>query len=225
MGRQLEIHAGVEGPFEVVGIVGNVKHASLESIEEPMLYVPTAQHPFRSMSIAVRTHNAPLTLVATVRQEVGALDANLPVYALRTMNQVVASTAGERRFAMVLLAVFAGLALLLAAVGVYGVTAFTVQQRRSEFGVRMALGAQRRDILGLVLGQGMLLTGVGLIVGCSGALLLSRSLESLLFGIGKTDPLTFLGVTLVLALISSLAGYVPARRATRVDPAVVLRNE
>ncbi len=170
------------------------------------------------MTVAVRTASNPENFVASVREQVFALDKDQPVSRVRTMSQVVADALAQRRLSMALLGGFAALALVLAAVGIYGVVSYAVSQRMHEIGIRMALGAQPRDILKLVVGRGMMLTLVGVGVGLAGAFGLTRFLESLLFGVSATDPATFAGVAL-------LACYIPARRATRVDPLVALRYE
>jgi putative ABC transport system permease protein len=173
----------------------------------------------------VRASGDPLALVSAARGELQKLDPELPMAALATMDQLLADSLSRSRFTMLLLGIFAAVALLLAAVGIYGLIAYSVTQRTQELGIRIALGAQRRDVLRLVLVQGTRLTLLGLALGVLAALALSRLLATLLFGVTATDPLTFAGVAALLAFVALLACFLPARRATRVDPLVALRYE
>jgi ABC-type antimicrobial peptide transport system permease subunit len=173
----------------------------------------------------LRTKTSPQAIVAAVKKEIRELDPDLPLYNVRSMTQRVDESLARRRFTMLLLAVFAALALALAAVGIYGVIAYLVSQGRREIGIRIALGAMPRDILRLVLGQGSALTLAGVIVGLAGAFGFARFISSLLFGITATDALTFTAVPLLLIMIALLATYIPARRAARVDPVITLRCE
>jgi putative ABC transport system permease protein len=177
------------------------------------------------MTIVVRTANEPLALVSAVRNELQQMDPEQPMAAVSTMDQLLAGTLSRSRFTMLVLGVFAALALVLACVGIYGVIAYSVTQRTQEFGIRMALGANRRDVFRLVFGQGgrLILLGTGL--GIVAALIITRLMATLLYGISATDPLTFATVALLLALVALAACYIPARRATRVDPIVALRYE
>lgn len=211
--------------MEVVGVVGDEKNSSLSKTAEPAIYFSHRQFSYRSMSIAVRTTAAPLGLLNTVRNEVWALDRNLPVSNVKTMDQRMGEAVAQPRFSAVLLGLFAALALLLAAVGIYGVISYTVEQRTHEIGIRMALGAGRRDVLRLVIRQGMLLTLTGVVTGLGAAFGLTRLLSSLLFGVSATDPWTFVLISLLLITIALLACWIPARRATKVDPIVALRYE
>jgi putative ABC transport system permease protein len=156
---------------------------------------------------------------------VQSVDPGIPVFAVRTLNEVVAKSLADRRFALTILAVFAGVALLLASIGIYGVMAYTFSQRTHEIGVRVALGAQRSDILRMALGEGMLLVAVGLGVGLIGAAIVTRFLRSMLFSVTATDPLTFASIALLLAAVALLACFIPAQRATQVDPLVALRED
>jgi len=177
------------------------------------------------MYVAVRTTGNPEMLTAALRSQVSDLDPELPLFEVRTMDQAVASSLGTRRLTNLLIAGFAATALLLAAVGIYGVTSLNVTGRIHEFGIRMALGATTRDVLSLVVFQGLRLALIGLVFGIGGALLITRFMSSLLFGVSATDPWIFSYVALLLASVALLACYIPARRATKVDPLVALRYE
>ncbi|HYN85038.1 MAG TPA: ABC transporter permease [Pyrinomonadaceae bacterium] len=209
----------------VVGVVGDVKDHGLGAGDVAAMYVPARQEPGRSMHLLVRTHAEPSTLVAAVRAEVNAVDADLALTQVGTMDELLASSLGQPRYRAALLGAFAGVALLLAAVGIYGVLAYAVSQRTREIGIRLALGAQRGDILRMVVGRGMALTLLGVAVGLAASLLLTRYLASLLYGVSSTDPATFAAVVAVLAAVALLACLIPARRATKVDPMVALRYE
>ena len=177
------------------------------------------------MTLSVRTENDPLSLVSAVRNEIFAVDKNQPVYDIQTMEQRMATSIAARQFSMFLLTVFSGLALLLAAVGIYGVISYSVLQQSHEIGIRMALGAGKGDVLKMVVGQGMLLAVFGVAVGLILAFVLSRFLASMVFGVSALDPATFMGVTLLLSAVAFLATYIPAKRATRIDPMIALRYE
>jgi ABC-type antimicrobial peptide transport system permease subunit len=178
-----------------------------------------------TMYLALRTQRDPLSLVSSVRAEVRRLDPSLPVAEVRTMSRVVYESVAQPRFVAFLVLVFSLVALTLAAVGTYGVLAYMVEQRTQEIGVRMALGAQAREVLRMVLAQGAWLVGTGLVLGVAGAIALRKVLASVLFGVAPTDPVIFAVVFLVLSLVGLTACYLPARRATRVDPLVALRQE
>ncbi len=211
------------GPWAtVVGVVATAQLKDLTEESKGTFYLPT--YSGRS-TLVVRTTGDPRTLTQAIRQQVQAVDGNQPIYDVKTMDQRVSATLDTRRFAVVLLGMFGGLAILLAAIGVYGVLAFAVAQRRREIGIRMALGAQARDVLQMVIKQGMSVVLWGVTLGFAGAYLLTRLMQSLLFGVTATDPLTFGGVSLLLSLVAVLACYIPARRATKVDPLVALRYE
>ncbi|MGA7623072.1 MAG: ABC transporter permease [Candidatus Acidiferrales bacterium] len=210
--------------LNIIGVVGDVKTDSLELQEAPHIYLSDFQAPAYNSVIYLRTAGDPGTLGDAIRPEVEAVDPNVPVYAVRTMEDVIARSMAERRFALQILDFFAGVALLLAAIGIYGVMAYTFSQRRHEIGIRMALGAQPRDILRMALSEGMTLVAVGLGSGLVGALILTRFLRSMLYAVSPNDPLTFVALPALLAAVALLACFVPARRATQVDPLVALRD-
>jgi ABC-type antimicrobial peptide transport system permease subunit len=178
------------------------------------------------MTVAVRSSGIePSALLQMVRREIAAVDPNVPIAEIRTMQEMVASSVAPWRFTMALLSVFAGVALLLASVGIYGVLAYAVNQRRREVGIRMSLGAQRRDVLQLFLSQGMAVTFFGIVIGLGGAWAATRIMRSLLYSVSPTDPLVFLSVPLAFAAVALLASFLPARKATRVNPVTALRSE
>jgi putative ABC transport system permease protein len=212
-------------PSEIIGVVGDVHQMGLDTAPEPTVYWPHPELVMTGMTILVRTSNDPLALVTTIRGELQQLDPDLPMAAVATMDQLLSDSLSRSRFTMLLLGIFSAVALVLAAVGIYGLIAYSVTQRTQELGIRIALGAQRRDVLRLVLGQGARLTLLGVTLGLLAALAISRLLASMLFGVSATDPLTFAGVVALLATVALLASFIPARRATRVDPIVALRYE
>ncbi|HET8677324.1 MAG TPA: ABC transporter permease, partial [Blastocatellia bacterium] len=215
-----------ENPMrEIVGVVGDVKHQGLKGNAVPEFYFAQAQMPVSSMTLVVRTAGDPHALVGAIRKEVQAMDANAPVFSVVTAEEYISRSVASTRFNMTLLAVFAGVALLLTAVGLYGVISFSVSQSTHEIGIRMALGAQTADVLKLVVGQGLVLTMIGVIFGVAAAFVLTRLLKTLLYGVAPTDPLTFVVVSASLVVVSLLACYLPARRATKVDPLTALRYE
>jgi len=213
----------------VVGVVGDVKYSGLDAKPSPTLYVPYTEQDWtgwaRSMSLVVRTSVDPSSIVSPLRQELGRLDKDLPLSQVHTMNELIDQSVVHQRFRAWLLGAFSALALLLAAVGIYAVISHMVGQRTREIGIRMALGATRKEILQLILGQASWLALIGICIGVAGALLLTRILRSLLFSVSATDPLSFALMCALLALIALLAGYVPAIRATKVNPIVALRYE
>jgi putative ABC transport system permease protein len=211
--------------FEIVGVTANVR--SLELREEPPaeLYFALTQNPFENMAIVIRSTVEPASVAPALRQAVADVDRTVPVSDIKTMEHIVSESVTQPRFNLFLLGLFGGIALLLSAAGIYGVTAYTVTQRTHELGIRIALGAQVADVLRLVLGQGMIVIGIGLVVGLMASFALLRLMRSLLFGVGENDPLTFVAITLVLLLVALLACYIPSRRATKVDPLTALRYE
>jgi putative ABC transport system permease protein len=210
---------------EIVGIVGDVKHRNLWQPPDPESYLPYEQDSMGAMNIVVRSASDPLRLLPAIREQVHALDAALPIYQAERMEEYVAASVAQRRFTGLLCAVFAGAGLLLAVVGLFGVMSYSVAQRTHEIGIRVAVGAEKPDILRLILTEGIGITAVGIAVGLLGALAVGGVVKSQLFGVSATDPLTFLLVVLALGLVALAACYVPARRATRVDPLVALRYE
>lgn len=213
------------GPMEIIGVVGDTRFGQLDGDIRPAIYYPYAQSPTFGLTLLARTDGPPLSLAGAVKTQLWSLDAELPAQYINSMRGLIDGTLALPRFTMLLLGAFAGLALILAAVGIYGVIAYSVSQRTQEIGVRMALGARRRDVFRLVLGQGMMLTGLGVLLGLAGALALTRFLTSLVFEVSVTDPVTYLAVAALLSSIALLACYIPARRAMRVDPLVALRCE
>jgi putative ABC transport system permease protein len=222
--------------FEIVGVAGNIKHESLNEEPGATLYIPLAQAPksiisFLTGSLNIVVRGAPSALndahalASAVRHEGQAVDPEVPVSNIRTMDQFLARALAAQRFNLWLLAIFAGAALLLAAAGLYGVMAYVVTARTREIGLRMALGAQTKDVLRLIVGQGMKLALLGMVVGLAASYALTRLMARLLFSVSATDPATFAFIVLLLTIVALLACYLPARRATRVNPIVALHNE
>ena len=225
LGKRISLaHDGTDWTT-IVGVVGDTRDIGPAHAPEPQMYMPYAQRSLGGIAVVLRSSRDPRALASEARAAVAALDPEQPVYGFRTMDEVVASSLGQPRFRTLLLVLFGAVALALASVGIYGVMAYSVSQRTQEIGIRMALGAGARDVLKLVLGQTLRLALVAVAVGIAGALALSRSLSSLLYGVAPTDPTTFVVVALLLVGIAGLAAYVPARRAARVDPTVALRSE
>jgi putative ABC transport system permease protein len=232
IGKRLSVWAAFRGQRrdekfmrEIVGVVGDTKTDSLTGEGAMQIYVPHAQDAhWNFMGLVIRTTSDPAAFARAVRREVQAIDKDQPVYNIRTMDDVVANSLGTRRVSMQLFTVFAIAALLLAAVGIYGVMAYSVTQRTREIGIRIALGAQKSDVLGLVIRQGMALAVIGVVVGLAGAFALTRLIANLLFGVDATDPATFLWIPVLLAGVSFFACYLPARRAARLDPIKALAS-
>lgn len=219
---------------EIVGVVRHVEHNNLEeqATRRPQVYLSFNQIPVdrlpgstRRINLLTRTDVEPTSLAPAVRAEIAALNKDQPIFNVRTMDQIVSQSVAPRRFSMLLLTVFAVVALMLASIGIYGIMSYSVTQRTREIGLRMTLGAQRGNVLRMVIGQGMKLALVGVVMGLIASLALTRTMKTLLFGVSPTDPLTFLAIALLLALVALLACWVPARRATKVDPMVALRYE
>jgi len=225
VGKRMKAAAYGGDWWEVVGVVADQRFFGWDSDLYPATYFPFAMGPERGMAFVVRTKIEPMSVSSSVRQAIWSVDKDLPFTEVQSMEQRLSASFAGRRFHMILLGVFAALALVLSLVGIYGVMSYSVAQRTREIGVRMALGAERRHVLRLVLGQGLVLTLIGIAAGLGGAFALTRFLATLLYGVHPTDVLTFAVVPLLLAAISILACYIPARRATKVDPLVALRYE
>ncbi len=239
IGQRLMIGKGLGPEFEeparqIVGIVGNVRETGLQYVDEAVMYVPEGQitdgltklaNSVIPLSWIVQTAGDPSSLSSAIQHEIQSVDSQLAASKIRTMDQVISESTARQNFNMLLLTIFAGLALLLAAIGIYGLMSYTVEQRTQEIGIRMALGASRGDMLKLVVRQGMLLTGVGVAIGLAASFGLNRLLANLLFGVKTTDPITYAAVTAILVLVALLASYIPARRATQIDPMIALRYE
>jgi putative ABC transport system permease protein len=209
----------------IVGVAADVRHRGVRAEPRPEIYVPFAQAPFQEMFVVVKTDGDPTALTRAVRAAVSELDPAQPIFNVTPMTQRLSHSVAGPRFNLLLLAIFAGLALLLAAVGLYGVLSYAVAARTHELGIRLALGAQSRDVLRLVFGQGLKLISIGLPIGLAGAFALTRLLGALVYGVSPRDPLTFLAAALLLATVAMIACYLPARRATKVDPMIALRSE
>jgi len=209
----------------IIGIAGDVRRYGLAERLRPEIYYPYLQQPEAAMALVVRTAADPLSITPSVRREVLAVDKDQPIYDIKTMDSLLAQSIASNRLSVWLLGLFAALALLLASIGIYGVIAYSVTQRTHEIGIRMALGASQRDVLKLVIGQGMILTLVGIAIGLVGAFALTRLMASLLFTVSATDPVTFAGISALLAFVALVACYIPARRAMKVDPMIALRHE
>jgi putative ABC transport system permease protein len=234
VGAHLRLDDGEPTPreVEIVGVAGKVKHVGLDSESTTTVYAPLDQIPESTvpflagnMSLVVRTSSNPQRLADGVRREVQSVDRDVPASSARTMEQFLTASVAPRRFNVILLAVFAGAALLLAVSGIYAVMAYSVVHRIHEIGIRMALGAQQSHVLKMVLGQGLRLALIGIALGLVGALALTRFISSLLFGISFVDPLTFVTMPLLFIVVALAACYVPARKATKVNPVIALRLE
>jgi predicted permease len=239
IGQQITIGKGLGPEFEeparqIVGIVGNVRETSLKDADEPVMYIPQGQttdgltklaNNLIPLSWIVQTGVDPASLSSAIQREIQSVDHQLPVSKIRSMELVVSESTARQNFNMLLFSIFAGLALLLAAIGIYGLMSYTVEQRTQELGIRMALGAGQGDMLKLVVRQGMLLTGIGLVIGLAASFGLNRLLADLLFGVKTTDPVTYVAVAAILISVALAATYIPARRATKIDPIAALRYE
>jgi putative ABC transport system permease protein len=235
VGRRMRLNASADSNWRIViGVVGNVHHRGLTEAPRPEMYVPLPQFfetgadsevPTRSLSLTLKVRGAPFDLVGAIRGEVAAVDPGLAISDVRTMDDIVSRSIAAPRFTAVLIGVFAGLALMLAAVGIYGLVAFVVAQRTGELGIRLALGAATDDILRLVVGQGMRPVLLGLGAGMAAALVLARLLTSMLIGVSPSDLMTYTGVTAFLAGVALVACWLPARRAAGIDPMIAMRQE
>jgi putative ABC transport system permease protein len=209
----------------IVGVVGDIKYSGLDDPAQASIYTPFAQTPFLWAYVFVRTVGNEARVAGAIRTEVAAVDSRLTAARIRPMQQVVAGSVAQPRFNMVLLSAFGLLALLLSSVGIYGVISYAVVLRTHEIGVRMALGAGPGDIARLLVAQGLRLTSIGIVIGLAGAFALTRVMQGMLFGISSSDPVTFATISLLLSTVAAIASYIPARRATAVDPLVALRHE
>jgi predicted lysophospholipase L1 biosynthesis ABC-type transport system permease subunit len=212
----------------IVGIAADVKHFTVREKTGPEMYVVYTQKPYPdmlTMQVALRTQGDPRAVIGGVRDAVHSVDPGLPIAKVSTMTTLVGDSMTQPRFTMLLLAAFSALALMLASIGIYGVISYGVAQRTQEIGIRLALGAQPRNVFAMVLGQGVRLAGLGVVLGFAAAFGVTQLMASLLFGVQPTDPITFAAVPALLMAVALLACYLPARRATRVDPMVALRYE
>jgi len=225
VGKKLNVMWRDTPSEEIVGVVGDILHDGLEARPEAMIYWPAARMPYQFMTLVIRTDGDPMNMASTAIKEIRAMDPDQPVSDVRPMNTVVTESVSRQRFNMMLLGIFAAVALVLAAVGIYGVMAYSVTQRTQEIGVRMALGASRNDVVRMVVGHGFILALAGVGFGLAAAFALTRLMKSLLFGITATDPVTYGGLSLLLVTVAAIACYIPARRATRIDPLLALRYE
>jgi putative ABC transport system permease protein len=226
IGKRITIWRDENFPREIVGVVGDTKAGDLQDPSAEQIYTPHSQDgTWGFMALVIRTAGDPAAMTNALRREVLAMDKDLPIFNTKTMDDVVAASIGSRRLSASVFTVFAAIALLLAAIGTYGVMAYSVAQRTRELGIRLALGAARKDVFGLVLKQGMLLVSIGIVVGLIGALAASRALNSVLYGVGSLDLGAFFIAVSSLVLVALLACYLPARRATHVDPIEALRTE
>jgi putative ABC transport system permease protein len=226
IGQGLKIGNGVDDYFNIVGIVGNVHYDSLDATISPTMYVPMAQDDFSTMWVMARAKAGdPGQLAGSARLLVREMDPQLPTYSVNPLATIVSDSVAQRRFSMLLIVLFAGIALFLAAVGLYGVVAYTVSQRTREIGLRMAIGAAPRQVLGMVLGGGMKLALIGVAIGIAGALVLARLVQTMLFEVAPSDPTSYAVTAILLLAIAAVACYVPARRAMRVDPLVAMQAE
>ncbi|MCA1826161.1 MAG: FtsX-like permease family protein [Myxococcales bacterium] len=227
IGRRVKNLVGnSDWPWTIVGVVGDVRTAGLDRAPGPLIAVPLMQYPVQSLRLTARAASGdPFALLQPIHAEVAAIDKDVPVSAPRTLLQVVDDSLGAQRFQMTLLSLFAALALALSAVGIYGVMAYSVVQRSREIGIRMALGADASLVVRMVVGYGLRLAAAGVALGVAGAFAGTRLLASLVYQVSTTDPLTFAATAGVLVVAALLASWLPARRATRVDPAVSLRAE
>jgi putative ABC transport system permease protein len=225
IGKRIRIGGPDEPWATIVGVVGTVKHFRLAELPIDQAYVPYTQRPLIFTEVVIRAAGDPSTLANAVRAAIWRVDRDQPVWAIRMMDGVVTRNLGKPKFTMWLTGSFALVALVLAMIGVYGVMSYSVAQRTHEVGLRMALGAEGRQVVRMIVGEGTRLVGVAVLIGIGAALGVTRLMRSQLFGIGASDPLTFAAVTLVLAIVAMVACYLPARRASRVDPMVALRVE
>ena len=225
IGKRIKVYWNDTREDEIIGVVGDVRQTTLEEAPRATNYWPYARFPYNGMTLTIRTAGDPTSIVRSVVAIVRDQDPQLAVADIRTMEQVVSDSIAERRLTMTMLTVFAAAALILAAVGIYGLIAYSVTQRTQEIGIRMALGAQRAHVMRMVVGHALLLSAIGIALGAVGAAVLTRLMDRLLFDVRPSDPLTFVAVAGLLAIVAAAASYIPGRRAARVDPIVALRAE
>jgi putative ABC transport system permease protein len=225
IGRGLDIGNGTDGYYQIVGVVGNVRYEALEEAPTPTMYIPHGQEPFRQMWVMARTSGEPAALGGTVRQVLRDLDKGLPAFDISPLDEILEESMAQRRFSMLLLVLFAGVALFLAAVGLYGVVSYTVGQRTQEIGLRMAIGAAPSQVMAMVVGGGMKLAAAGIVIGIAGSLATASYIASLLYDMEPYDIASYAATSAVLLAVAAVACFVPARRAMRVDPIIALRSE
>ncbi len=225
LGHGIDIGNGTDGFYEIVGVVGNVHQSGLDAAPDPTMYVPYTQDVFSTMWMLARTDGDPASLAGAAREAVRAIDRTLPAYSLSPLSIVVSGSVAQQRFSMLLLGLFAAIALFLAAVGLYGVVSYTVRQRTREIGLRMAIGASPADVVRLVIGGGLRLVAIGVALGLAGSVALAGLIRSLLFDVAPSDPLSYALTAVVLLAVAFVACYMPARRAMRIDPVLALQQE
>jgi len=225
IGKRIHLTNGPTVFREIIGIVGDVKQDGLDQDTTLQVYEPYTQQTYSSMALVVRTAGDPTNLTAAIRNQVLSIDKEQPISRIRTLEQLISTSIAQQKFSMVLLGVFAAVALVLAAVGIYGVLSYAAAQRTHEIGIRMALGARAGDVLKMVIGQGMRLALLGVGLGLGAALALTQLMKRLLFGVGAADPMTYGVIAFLLALVALFACWIPARRAAKVDPMIALRCE
>lgn len=226
MGQKITMRwSGQPFTAEIIGVVGDVRHTGLDSSPRPEIFLHLPQAPFGSMTFMVHTVDDPLNLLPEIKGAVWAVNKNQPIYSIRTEEQLISDSLSSRRFSLFLLGIFAVVSLVLAGIGLYGLISISTSQRTQEIGVRIVLGAQTSTILKMVILEGVLLALLGVGLGIVGSFLLTRFLNTMLFGVTPTDPFTFALTPALLVLVALFASYIPARRATRIDPVIALRLE
>jgi len=225
VGKKLTMWRDEKLSKQIVGVISDVKSYSRDLPVEPEIYVPYLQDPWPGITLVIRTATDPLGFLTAVRREVRAVGTDQPLYNIRSMEQILSGSISQRRFHLLLIGAFSVLALILAAVGIYGVITYSVAQRTHEIGIRMALGASRTDMVKLVVRHGMAIVAIGMVIGLGGAFTVTRLISSLLFEVAPTDPATFALTSFLLTTVALLACYIPARRAAKVAPMVALRYE
>ena len=225
LGQRLVVMFGDTETREIVGVVGDVRYNGLHTQPRPQMFVPHQQGASSYMTFLVNTTTEPGAQLTAVKRAIREVNPNQAFARTATMEELVSDSLKERRFNLFVLGLFAVIALLLATIGIYGSISYSTRQRTNEIGVRIALGAQSRDVMRLIVGQGLWLAVVGVMIGIGAALLLTRAIKSLLFGVSPTDPLTYLAISILLLLTALVASLIPARRATKVDPLIALRSE